>query len=91
MLVSSLGSLLKMCGAQRVSQSFELLGFAMQFILGLLLALGLVAAAFAQEVEEGVLVLTDANFDAVSASPLWTVPFRRVAFSPHQTITKICI
>ncbi len=38
----------------------------MQFSVLFLLALSLVAAAFGQEIEEGVLVLTDANFDAVS-------------------------
>jgi hypothetical protein len=43
----------------------------MQFSLVLALFLGLFAIAFAQEVDEGVLVLTDDNFEAVSK------PFRR--------------
>jgi hypothetical protein len=36
------------------------------FITRLLFALALLVATFAQEVEEGVLVLTDANFEQVS-------------------------
>jgi hypothetical protein len=60
----------------------------MQFFLGLLLALGLVAAAFAQEVEEGVLVLTDANFDAVSASVhrLWLLLRKACVYYGHNFI-----
>lgn len=38
----------------------------MQFSLVLSLFLGLFAIAFAQELDEGVLVLTDENFEAVS-------------------------
>ena len=37
----------------------------MQFSLVLALFLGLLAIAFCQEIDEGVLVLTDDNFEAV--------------------------